>query len=231
MMSSGEFPDPPALDEDGRSRLRRERIARRPGWYSPWAHLATTVGLGAGLATLALSRIDHVHPAELAAVPLTLLFANAVEWHAHKGLLHKRVRGLEAFYDRHTPVHHRVFVEHDMAIRSPWELGFVLIPWYGILGIFSLTLPIALALTALGAPNIAGLFVATSMLYIVAYECLHLAYHLPPDGLVGRRRLIAWLRRHHGLHHRYEMMQKWNFNVTLPLWDWIRGTLRRDAAK
>jgi len=30
------------------------------------------------------------------------------------------------------------------------------------------------------------------------------------------------------VHHAPELMQKWNFNVTIPLWDWVRRTIRRD---
>jgi hypothetical protein len=35
------------------------------------------------------------------------------------------------------------------------------------------------------------------------------------------------LRRHHAVHQAPELMQKWNFNVTLPLWDLVRGTVYR----
>ena len=36
------------------------------------------------------------------------------------------------------------------------------------------------------------------------------------------------LRRHHALHHDPKLMQKWNFNVSLPLWDLVRGTIARE---
>jgi sterol desaturase/sphingolipid hydroxylase (fatty acid hydroxylase superfamily) len=65
------------------------------------------------------------------------------------------------------------------------------------------------------------------MLYVVSYEWLHLAYHLPADSFIGRRWLIARLRRHHALHHDPRLMQKWNFNVTFPIWDRVRGTVYR----
>ena len=71
------------------------------------------------------------------------------------------------------------------------------------------------------------MFVATFAMYVVTYEWLHLAYHLPPDGPIGRLAPVRWLRRHHAAHHRPALMQKWNFNITLPLWDWLRGTIYR----
>jgi sterol desaturase/sphingolipid hydroxylase (fatty acid hydroxylase superfamily) len=90
-------------------------------------------------------------------------------------------------------------------------------------------LPPGLALDALVSPNVGALWVATTIAYVLAYEWLHLSYHLPEDGPVGRLALVRVLRRHHAIHHAPEFMQRWNFNVTVPLWDWIRGTLYRPA--
>ena len=49
----------------------------------------------------------------------------------------------------------------------------------------------------------------------------------PRDSFVGRLQIIQRLRRHHAVHHAPELMQKWNFNVTIPLWDWVRRTIYR----
>jgi hypothetical protein len=119
-----------------------------------------------------------------------------------------------------------IFVRDDMAMRSSREFRLVLIPAYGIIAIFVTTLPITGALW-LWSPNLAALFVASSMGYVVAYEWLHLAYHLPADSPIGRSRLIGWLRCHHAMHHTPELMQRWNFNVTVPLADWVLGTIYR----
>ena len=62
------------------------------------------------------------------------------------------------------------------------------------------------------------------MAYVLSYEALHLAYHLPERSLVGRLRVIRILRQHHRTHHRLALSQCWNFNVTLPLWDVLMGT-------
>ena len=45
--------------------------------------------------------------------------------------------------------------------------------------------------------------------------------------------ILGVLRRHHAWHHTPELMQRWNFNVTVPLADWILRTIHpgtRDAA-
>jgi sterol desaturase/sphingolipid hydroxylase (fatty acid hydroxylase superfamily) len=133
-------------------------------------------------------------------------------------------------YDRHTPQHHMIFVTEDMTMRSTREFRLVLIPFYGILaaGVGALPIPLALWL-GLGRPNVALLFMATTMGYVVLYEWMHLAYHAPAASFVGRQAWLQRLRRHHALHHAPERMQRWNFNVTIPLWDWLLGTSVRDG--
>lgn len=36
---------------------------------------------------------------------------------------------------------------------------------------------------------------------------------------------LAWLRTHHTRHHELARMEKGNFNVSFPLWDWLLGTM------
>jgi sterol desaturase/sphingolipid hydroxylase (fatty acid hydroxylase superfamily) len=210
-----------------RAELRAELLSRIPGWYSPWLHLAFPAVAGIAIAALALSRVEGLRPWELAFVPLFLAFGNAVEWHAHKGMLHRRVRFLEVLYVRHTPQHHAVFVADDMAIHDLRELKLVLLPAYGLLAILAATSPIVLGFLWLGAPNLAALWVACAVAYVLSYEWLHLLYHLPPESKLGGLRAVQYLRRHHQLHHTPHLMQRWNFNVTLPLWDHVRGTAYR----
>ena len=73
-------------------------------------------------------------------------------------------------------------------------------------------------------------WVASVVLYVLSYEWLHLAYHLPQDRWLARTALVRTLRRHHQLHHAPHLMHRWNFNVTVPLWDWVRGTVYQAPA-
>lgn len=216
------------LTLERRDELRARLVAEIPTFYSPWAHLAfpSLVGIGTIVACVLLLR--DLRPLQLLAVPLSFLVLNAGEWRIHRDLLHKRTPPLTILYDRHTPQHHMVFVTDDMAIRSTREFYLVLIPFYGILaaGVGALPIPLTLWL-GFGMRNAALLFMATTMAYVVLYEWLHLAYHAPADSFVGRMKLIARLKRHHAVHHAPELMQKWNFNVTIPLWDWVRRTTFR----
>ena len=161
-------------------------------------------------------------------MPLVLVLVNLNEWHIHRNVLHRRTWPLEILFWRHTPEHHVIFVRDDMAMRATEEFRLVLIPFYGILAIFLSALPITAALWFFVSHNVALLWVASTMGYVVAYEWLHLAYHLPASNPIGRNPLIGWLRRHHAMHHTPELMQRWNFNVTVPLADWLLGTIHPD---
>jgi hypothetical protein len=211
-----------------RARVRAEVVARIPRWYSPWGHLAFPSLVGLGLLAASVALLERPSARELAFVPLVLVLLNFHEWRIHRHVLHRPSWPLELLFWRHTPEHHVIFVRDDMAIRSWREFRLVLIPFYGILAIFLTTLPITAALWLLASPNLALLWVATSMGYVVAYEWLHLAYHLPAESPIGRSRLVARLRHHHAVHHTPELMQRWNFNVTVPLADRVLGTVWRE---
>ncbi len=208
-----------------RAEFRADLLARVPRRYSPLAHVVLAPLAAVAIAALALSRIQDLRAWQLALVPAFLIAGNAIEWHAHRGLLHRRTRFLEILYVRHTPQHHALYVSDAMAIHSLRELRFVLLPGLGILGILASTAPVALLFFAIRQPNLAALWVASAAAYLLAYEWLHLAYHLPASSWIGRLPVIQRLRRHHQLHHAPVLMQRWNFNVTVPLWDLVRGTL------
>lgn len=208
---------------DSRAAFRKAALDRVSARYSPLLHVAIPALVGTGLVALAIACIRDVRWWELLLVPLVYVVSNAVEHRAHRLALHRRAPGLEVLYDRHTPVHHRIFVARDMAIRDRREMALVLLPWFGIVAIFAMTAPITIGLWLLER-NLACLFVVTTMSYVLSYEWLHLAYHLPPTHFIGRLGIVRVLRRHHATHHHPPLMQKWNFNVTVPLWDWVRGT-------
>jgi hypothetical protein len=208
---------------DAREAFREATRAKISPRYSPRLHLLTPAAVGLGLIGASLASLRDVRWWELLLVPFVYVLSNAVEHRAHRLALHRRSPGLTVLYDRHTPVHHRIFVAKDMAIRDRREFAIVLLPWFGIVAIFAMTAPFTIALWFLER-NLACLFVATTMSYVLSYEWLHLSYHLPPMHPIGRLAIIQRLRRHHATHHHPPLMQKWNFNVTVPLWDWVRRT-------
>lgn len=57
------------------------------------------------------------------------------------------------------------------------------------------------------------------------YEVFHACEHLPDEHPVARLPWIRQMHRLHALHHRRELMQGRNFNIVLPLMDYLFGTL------
>jgi hypothetical protein len=219
--------DAAPLAESAREEVRLRWLAEIPGWYSPWAHLAFPSVVGSSIIACAIWSVSNLRAWQLLIVPFVWVLSNAVEWQAHRDLLHRRTWPLEELYDRHTPNHHVVFVTGDMALRSSREFKFVLLPFYGIVAIFALVFPIAALLAWVGQRNLSALFLATTMGYVLSYEWLHLAYHMPMGSWVRRLPLLDRLQRHHAIHHDPRLMRRWNFNVTVPLWDRVRGTTHR----
>lgn len=201
----------------------RARVLSRWGrWYSPWAHLLVPGAVGLGLIVAALALVHRPGVVVVSLAAAWTLALNGLEWFIHRNLLH---RGRWAFYDRHTPEHHGFFQTDTMEIRSTREFAVVLIPGYALLTIFVGLAPIGMALGVINR-NLGLLFYATSIAYVLAYEWLHLVYHLrPPMG--GWPSWLEALRRHHAAHHDPSLMNDWNFNTTVPLWDWLAGTGRR----
>jgi len=222
--------DPTAIPDartESREAFRRATLESVSPYYVPLAHLCGPSAVGFALITACAWLLRDVRAWQLLALPLSFVVLNRGEWHIHKYLLHRRTRFFEILYDRHTPMHHRIFITEDMAIRSPREFRLVLIPGFGVVLAFLSTLAPAAALFVLGWRNIACLWTMTAVGYVMSYEWLHLAYHLPATSFVGGLALVRVLRRHHAVHHHPALMQKWNFNVTIPLWDWVRGTIFR----
>jgi hypothetical protein len=215
------------LTEERREAVRRKALAEIPWWYNPYGHLAATTGIGlvvlvASIASLAKLEVRWT---DLLVIPGVVLFANYFEWRVHKHVLHRRFWPFEVIYDKHTPMHHMIYVEDDMALRDVREFRLVLIPAAGVLGIVLAASPVAIGLAWLWSAAAGWLFLLTSSLFMVSYEVLHLCYHAPEDGFIGRRKIIRVLRAHHARHHDPRLMQHYNFNVTVPLFDWIMGTM------
>jgi hypothetical protein len=206
-------------------RRRAEIVSVVPGWYRPWLHLAVPSCLGVGVMAVALARVDRPTALDLLAVPLTLLVSFGFEWRAHKYVLHQKAPLLGIIYRRHELMHHVIFTHEDMAMRSGRELWLILMPAYAIVLVFVMVAPFAALVAWLAGANSAMLMLATSMAFFLGYEWLHMAYHLPSDSRVGRWRIIRALRSVHQRHHDPRLMKRWNFNVTVPVFDWICGTL------
>lgn len=226
-MSSAGSAAPRGLEPGGsrREETRREMMARIPQWYSGRVHwilinLTTVLGIGGCLALLEAPRWW-----EWLFLPGFFVFANAFEWWIHRGPMHHPTRGLRFLYKGHTLQHHVFFPAEDMAFRDPRELFYTLFPPFALPALMILNLPIPLLLGKFVSVNLAWLFYLNVLAYYFVYEWFHYAHHLRRDSWLGRRAVVGWLRRHHTRHHELALMEKGNFNVSFPLWDWLLGTM------
>jgi sterol desaturase/sphingolipid hydroxylase (fatty acid hydroxylase superfamily) len=206
-------------------RQRAEIAARIPAGYRPWVHLTIPSAIGLSILALALGQIHALAPRELLTVPITLLAGFGFEWRAHKDILHRRLPLLGILYERHELAHHVIYTRRDLSMRSRREWFLVLMPPYAIVLVFAMVVPIALGTAYFATKNSAMLMIATSMFFFLSYEWLHLIYHLSDTSPLRRLPLIPMLREQHRRHHEPRLMKRWNFNVTVPVFDVIHGTL------
>ena len=216
------------LSQEARNELRQKLLSEIPSWYNPYIHLAVPCTFGILTVIFAIYSIHQLNWLELLTIPLAYIFVNGVEWWAHKYLLHKRSPIAPVLYDQHTPRHHMVYVTEDMAMRHVNEMRLTLIPAYGVMLIVLVSSPLTLLLYYLVSHNVGFIFLATVVSYAVSYELLHLSYHLPLDHPIGKLSIIKKLKHHHAVHHNPRIMQNWNMNVTVPLWDFILGTIWKE---
>ncbi len=202
-----------------------------PAGYSAGWHMARTAAIATAIGGLALWLARTASLVDWLFLPGFFVVGNALEWAVHRGPMH-RVMGLRILYVNHTLVHHRAFPHTNMPVAEPRELGLVMMPWYTMLGLFVVVSPVALVVAWLRGSGLAGIFYLFCAANFLYYELLHGSYHLPEATLaklgLGSSRLFRALQSHHRHHHRLDRMAHVNFNVTLPLCDWLAGTKERE---
>lgn len=231
-MPQRDAPSPASL---ARAAAARARFLRElPPSYDPRRHLLIPNIYGGLLITACLTLLhdsgqDAPGLAQWSVLPAVLVLGQGVEWSFHRHLLHRRVKPLHYLYDAHHVSHHTLYVRGAMPIRELRELRGVLFPWWGIVVLTLLMTPLALALAACFGRDVGLLFMIATHAYMLVYEWLHTAYHLPTTHPLHRA--VAWLAAHHELHHDPALMTRANFGVTTPLWDILRGTRLRGTRR
>ncbi|MBC8293847.1 MAG: sterol desaturase family protein [Proteobacteria bacterium] len=197
--------------------------------YRWWQHVATDLLLAGAVVAFALSRIEGLTAADLTTIPLAFLVANLGEYLLHRFPMHRPMPPRE-IYRRHTLCHHVFFTQDRMGMDSLRDLRWILFPAYSVPGLVLIMIPVAATVGALATANAGWLCLVVTACYYLMYEFLHTAYHLSPEGFIGRQRAIAYLRTLHQDHHDPRLMGSWNFNITFPIWDIIIGTWYRRGA-
>jgi hypothetical protein len=162
------------------------------------------------------------------ALPTFWAIANFFEWGIHRFPMHRPLQP-RILYTNHAIVHHRSFAGAAQEIRDRRDLSLVMMPWYTLVFVFVMASPVALVAWLLGGPGLAGVFLVGSVTYFLFYELIHTLHHLPRARIerLPLASALVFLRAHHHHHHQLQHMARCNFNVTVPLADWVLRTSER----
>lgn len=207
-----------------RSRYRSNISVR----YSGYLHALFVFGAGSLLTLYCYAQAATMSPAAWLAVPAALLLANLGEYFAHKSLGHHKRRFAKLFYSRHTGDHHSFFNHRHYTIDNQRDLRVVLFPAYLLVAVVVLVAAPLGALVGAAFGAAAGwVFAGTLIAGYLLYEFVHLCAHLPDHYRITRWPGIRQLREHHRQHHDPGLARESNFNVSLPISDYLFGTKHR----
>lgn len=216
-------------EPDNGSMPDREEM-RVPRWYSAGVHFLGTTGASLPLVGYGVYRLIGVNPDGsliewIFWVLVFLLIASAVEYSAHRWILHRRRPGLEHAFVEHTLRHHRWFDAGDLEARSGRDYHQILFPVWGVVLIqYGLNLPLCLVLSGLAGGWIGALGLCVGSGFFFLYESVHAICHFPETHPVFKLGIFRALREHHRRHHDPALMGRRNFNIVVPVWDFLLGT-------
>lgn len=218
------------MDEGTQSYRRRYRSESIPAGYSGTKHAITVVIVGTLLCAAPWVVLQGLAPVRiLMIVALTLVTASLTEYVVHRFVMHRPVPGLRAIDRRHSLQHHRFFTDRDGFLEELRDLHVTLFPPL-LLALFALiTFVLAAIVAVLFSIQTAGVFFSTCIGYYIAYEAIHASAHLQRVGS-GRPRWLTKLNSAHQLHHDPRRMRSFNFNIVIPIGDWLFRTYRSDRA-
>lgn len=206
---------------------REQIINQIPISYNPIGHLLIPAFVGLLVIIGSLLLISHFSWWMLGLAVLVLFISFGLEWFMHRDILHKPWKYLEPINYKHV-MHHFIYTDEDMTLKSSREWHLILMPAYAIVAVLAFILPSIGLFWVIFGKDIALVILSTMVGFYLSYEWLHLSYHLPADSWFGQTKAIKYLRKHHQIHHKPENMRDFNFNVTVPVFDWIMGTNRKE---
>ena len=216
------------LSDDTQAYRATYRARHIPAWYRGELHAALTVACVLVPSLYCGSQLHDVRALELSTVPIMLVFGSLFVWTLHKYVLHRPMPGLRKAYVIHTLQHHRFYTYEHNEPDNRRDYYITLFPMSFGIGLALITLALGRWVVSAISLNVGLLFTLMAVTYYGLYELVHLASHLPNDAAVLRLPLLRALREHHRLHHDPRLMGKKNFNVVLPLFDWLCGTYARE---
>jgi len=210
------------------SPLRQHLRASTPASYSWRQHVGLIVAFTLAATWLAIVQIEAAGAADAIFFLATLVFLNFGEYATHRWNMHVW-RIPQAVHHRHVIEHHGFFTDETMGIDGIDDLRWVLFPPWALPLLVVSVLPYFLLLWWLAPTGWAWIFLLAVILYYGFYEVLHALAHVPASHPVGGHRLVRAITRHHRVHHAVGLMDHWNFNFVVPLFDALFGTTYRET--
>jgi hypothetical protein len=150
-----------------------------------------------------------------------------IEHQVHRRFMHrlnplnKQIKALKKVFEHHAVLHHgyyhKIFSDEpvppgqDRGLRLSLKEGLIeAVPFSAVIAFFSV--PGAL------------IFFVVVLLHHFLWNKIHVEMHKPQDRFFSNWPVYKFLARHHYLHHRYPDK---NFNVVLPIADYVLGTNAR----
>lgn len=151
-----------------------------------------------------------------------------IEHLAHRHFMHRKSpfhKWFPEVYERHAILHHRRY--YKVFNHEPDDYGRTLNIHIDILP----SLPISLVLAAFGllvSWQCSSMILVAVLVHHVIWNIIHEEMHDPKGWFFASWRLYRFLARYHWMHHRYPGK---NYNVVLPLADFVWGTYLKPSAK
>jgi hypothetical protein len=204
--------------------FRADYRPRISPWYSGPMHVFVIYAIGAAALAYCIPHIHQPTVAEWLVVPAVFLASNGFEWWIHRFVMHRPVAGFMGIYRRHTLAHHQFFTDAVPTIDNTRDFRITFFPPYAMVAFIAMSVPPALVLGFLWAPNAGWLLMCTTVGMYLNYELFHWCCHVKDDRIVRWVPFVNSLRRHHIAHHNQAIMMERNFNLTYPIADWLFAT-------
>lgn len=159
------------------------------------------------------------------------ILAVFVEYKTHSGSMHFNTESKK--YKNHVLRHHNFFKEGNLYYGSSKDYNYTLnAPLVIVLNIvINVLLPFGIL--AFIDLEIAYTFLLTGLVYFYINEMLHFYYHIHDNELIVKvtRRVFPFIyamRKHHLVHHRNDLMEKFNFGITSSIFDYLYKTKHKE---
>ncbi|MFK7786425.1 MAG: sterol desaturase family protein [Crocinitomicaceae bacterium] len=201
-------------------------MTESPVWYSGVLHYLINGTLLFGSSIFLFLQIEDLRWIELLTIPVVLVLGSLTVYLIHRYPLHQKYPSVrKQTYDQHTLIHHRFYTNELYDVGKDEESNTFFFPPAVVFSFTAIFLPGLYFLTQVFLPsNVVFLLVGMSSVYFILYEIVHYTSHLPEKHWIMNLGYFRRMRQHHLDHHDPRMMEKYNFNIVCPLFDYVFGT-------